>query len=133
MLRVGDFLPRLISIPFLKLTQRPALHLYTLTAAGCITADNFAVSMGLPEAFRGAHPQIVHRLWQLRHDQLLFLRGEVDKATAVRLWDEQHEFCLLFSFFLLFLCFFLSPQLSLSLRFFLLLFLFFSCLFLFLS
>ena len=65
-----------------------------------ITSNNFAAALGLPQELHGEEPHKVHRLWQLRRAQFLFLQEEADEATAVRLWDEQHEFVVL-SFILL--------------------------------
>ena len=55
-------------------------------------SSNFAAALGLPMESHREGLQAVHRQWQLRRDQFLFLREEADKAAAVRLWDQQHEF-----------------------------------------
>lgn len=64
-----------------------------------ITDNNFAAALGLPMAVRKEEsPQAIYSLWQLRRAQFLVLQENADKATTVRLWDEQHMFVSLLVF-----------------------------------
>lgn len=61
-----------------------------------ITGNRFSSALGLCEEFKEEDPHAVYLTWQLRRAQFQFLQQEADKATAVHLWDEQHQFSTLF-------------------------------------
>lgn len=82
-----------LSVPVLSVfTSRPGPSPFSRSGNRTLTCNNFASALGLPEAFHGEELHAVLRLWRMRRAQFLFLREEMDKATAVRLWDEHHEF-----------------------------------------